>query len=161
MSKIAYRNYRNLNDGKIYPHKNVNVIYGENAQGKTNLLEAVWLFTGGRSFRGSKDCDIVKFGNDFTSIDGDLADSQRDLNIKIFIEKGKRMAKINDVERGNAARIVGNFKSVIFSPSHLSLVKEGPENRRKLLDSVICQLKPTYPSVLSRYNHTLKSVTLL
>ncbi len=156
LKEISFRGYRNLEDNKIFPHENVNVIYGENAQGKTNLLESVWLYTGGHSFRGSKDSELINFGKDFACSECVLNCLRGDIDIKILINKKKRLAKINDVDKGFAARIVGEFKAVVFSPVHLSLVKDGPESRRKLIDTVLCQLKPTYAKILSRYNHTLK-----
>lgn len=154
---MSYNSYRNLVDSEIELSSGVNIICGENAQGKTNFLETVWLLTGGRSFRGTKDIDLVNFEKDMARIKGEFFSQQRKQSIEIRINKEARRAYLNDVDRGRASKIVGEFRAVIFSPSHLSLISGGPENRRRLIDTIICQLKPTYISVLSRYNQLLRN----
>lgn len=153
---MSYKGYRNLSDSQIELDSGVNIIYGENAQGKTNFLETVWLLAGGRSFRGTKDSDLIKFGADTASIKGEFFSEERNQSIEIKIKDGARKAFLNEVDRGRASQIVGTFRAVIFSPSHLQLIKGGPDNRRRLIDTIICQLKPTYISVLSRYNQVLR-----
>lgn len=153
---VWVKNYRNLKSEHIEFSERFNVIYGENAQGKTNIIEAIWLLTGTRSFRGAKDKDLVAFGENFAEVTGKIFCGERDNAVKIKIADGKRIAQINGLDRGAAPSIIGTFKMVIFSPEHLSLVKGGPENRRKFIDAAICQLKPTYPALLVRYNKTLR-----
>lgn len=161
IDRLSFKNYRNLKDTIIEPSDGINVIYGDNAQGKTNILEAMWLFTGGRSFRGSKDGDLVSFFNASSKnsqVDLDFFAFERQQNAKIIIEKGvksSRKAFLNGVNKGNASNLIGCFCSVIFSPVHLSLIKDGPSKRRKFIDAAICQLNKSYVYLLSKYNRTL------
>lgn len=137
------------------PCPGVNVICGSNAQGKTNLLESLWLFTGGRSFRGSKDSELIAFGQPRARLRLDFFARNRDQRAEITVENGRRKAVLNGVDRGPASSLIGEFCAVVFSPAHLSLVKNGPAERRKFLDAAICQQKPAYAGLLSRYAHTL------
>lgn len=154
--RLSYNSYRNLKDDTLEMSEKINVIYGENAQGKTNLLEAIWLMTGARSFRGTKDKDLVRFGEKKAQVDCKVSFNNQEESIKISISDGKREAEINGIKRGPASSIIGFFKAVIFSPEHLMLIKGGPENRRKFIDAAICQVKPTYPNLLLKYAKTLK-----
>lgn len=147
-------NFRNIQSIEIKPCENVNIIYGENAQGKTNLLESIWLFTGCRSFRGSKEQDFIKFSNDFASLELDFYGSGRDQNAKIKIDD-KRRAELNGVSLSSVAKLAGEFFAVVFAPTHLSLVKEGPAQRRKFLDIALCQLKPRYANAVMQYNRSI------
>ena len=161
VNKLSLKNYRNLCEETVEFDEKINVICGENAQGKTNLIEALWLLTGARSFRGAKDKDLVMFGCDRTEVCGEIEFSDRKNEIEIKIAQGKRLATVNGINRGAAPAIIGLFKAVIFSPEHLTLIKGGPENRRKLIDAAICQLKPTYPALLVRYNKVLRQRNVL
>ncbi len=153
---LELKNYRNLGEESLEFSSGINVIYGENAQGKTNLLEAVWLLTGARSFRGSKDKNLVSFGEQAARISGKISSQERESEIKLTLKDGKRVAEVNGINRGAATSIIGFFKAVIFSPEHLLLIKGSPENRRKFIDAAICQMKPAYAVQLVRYNKTLR-----
>lgn len=152
---LIFNNFRNLKNGSIYPDENVNIFYGQNAHGKTNILEAIWLFTGGRSFRGSRDKNLITFGNLKSEIKMNFFSKERDQSAVIIIEKNKRSAILNDVEKKSATDLIGSFCAVVFSPTHLSLIKDGPTGRRRFVDAALCQIKPSYASLLIRYNHTL------
>lgn len=147
-------NYRNLEHVFLEPDPGVNVIYGENAQGKTNLLESIWLFTGCRSFRGTKDAELVRFGEPGARLQLQFFAQDRDQNAQILIDK-RRNASLNGVKLPAANRLMGKFAAVVFAPVHLSLVQSGPAERRKFLDMALCQLRPRYANLLTRYNHTL------
>ena len=121
---IEFRNYRNLADSRYDPAEGINVICGSNAQGKTNLLECIWLFTGGRSFRGSKEKDIIAYKKKKSLISADFNSQGRDQHLEISIEKGKRKASLNGIQRNYLSEIVGVFCAVVFSPDHLTLVKK-------------------------------------
>lgn len=154
--EISAENYRNL---KIENQKfcdGINFIYGENAQGKTNLIESIWMLTGARSFRGTKDIDIIKFGKNFAKLRAKAYFENREQEIKLLFSEGKRKAFLNDVPQKYPTEIIGKFRAVLFSPIHLSLISGAPEKRRKFLDAAICQLKPTYTALLIRYNHVLR-----
>lgn len=153
--RLRYLNYRNLQPGEIVPVNGINVIYGKNAQGKTNLLEAMWLFTGGRSFRGSKDSDLIGYEAQRAELNLAFFSEEREQTAQIRIENARRSASLNEVPKKAVSELIGKFCAVIFSPEHLSLVREGPSFRRNFIDSALCQIKPSYAVLLSRYNHTL------
>lgn len=147
-------NYRNLEHVFLEPDPGVNVIYGENAQGKTNLLESIWMFTGCRSFRGTKDAELVNFGEPGARLQLNFFAQEREQTASLLIEK-RRSAALNGVKLPAANRLMGNFAAVVFAPVHLSLVQSGPAERRKFLDMALCQLRPRYANLLTSYNHTL------
>ncbi len=154
VNSFKANNYRNIKNIELYPCENVNIIYGENAQGKTNLLEGIWLFTGCRSFCGSKEQDFIKFDNSFASLELDFFGNCRQQCAKIKVED-KRKAELNGVSLPSASRLIGEFFAVVFAPTHLSLIKEGPAQRRKFLDIALSQLKPRYANALSQYNRAV------
>ena len=156
LKKITLKNYRNISGLEIKPCENINIIYGKNAQGKTNLLESIWMLTGTRSFRAAKDKDLIKFNSDWSKITGEFFSKSRDQQIVIEIKDGRRKAYLNGIDEGFATSIIGNFRVIIFSPVHLSLVKGGPDLRRRLIDAAICQIKPSYTKLISGYSHILK-----
>lgn len=154
VKKLSVSNYRNIKSLELEPSESVNVIFGENAQGKTNLLESLWLFTGCRSFRTKKDSELVRFGENFAQNRLLFFAKSREQEAVLHIDK-KRTAIKNGVSLRTPAELIGDFCTVVFSPSHLALVKEGPVNRRKFLDTALSQLKPQYAKKLARYSHTL------
>ncbi len=161
INKISFQNYRNLKDGTLEPIEGVNIICGNNAQGKTNLLESMWLFTGGKSFRGSKDSELTTFGEKFTQLETESYIQERTQKLKIEIKSGKRAVEINKVPQPHPSALVGKLCAVAFSPVHLSLIKDGPGLRRRFLDTAICQIKPMYTKHLLKYNHILNQRNVL
>ena len=155
VKSISFENYRNLKKIKILPSEGINVICGDNAQGKTNLIEGMWLFTGGRSFRGAKDSELISFGSKKACAELCFYSQGRDQTLSITINNGKRTAVLNDVPRSYMSQIIGSFCAVVFSPDHLTLIKSGPEERRSFIDAAICQIRPSYASVLSRYKRIM------
>lgn len=139
---------------KIIPCERVNIIYGNNAQGKTNLIEAIWLFTGAKSFRNCKERDFLRFGADQCILEVTFEDELREQTAKIIMDD-KNKVSLNEIDLTNRTKLSGNFYCVIFSPIHLSLVKDGPAIRRKFLDAAIGQLKPNYLQLLSTYNRII------
>lgn len=154
MIRLKFSGYRNLRPGILEAHEGVNIIYGENAQGKTNLMEAVWLFTGAKSFRGAKDSELVSFSEEAARLSLDFYAAGREQNAELKIA-GRRQAVLNDVEYKSPSELAGSFCAVMFSPSHLSLVKDGPAARRKFLDTAIGQLWPKYIDLLRRYQRAV------
>lgn len=159
INSISIENYRNIESLNL-EFDDVNIIYGENAQGKTNLIEAIYLFTGSKSFRGVKDKELVKFGSDFSRLKIDFENENRKQNAQIVIDK-KRTATLNGIKKKSAAALGEELKAVIFSPVHLSMVKDGPAERRKFMDNALCQLKYNYRSVLKEYNRALVQRNML
>ncbi len=154
IKSLEIKNFRNIDEMSIIPSKEMNVIYGENAQGKTNLIEAIWLLTGAKSFRGSKDDELRQFGKEKSLISADFIAEEIEKNIKIEIEE-KRKFLINDKRVKNSAQIAGNFNAIVFSPSDLKLLSDGPKVRRKFLDTAICQMYPTYIEILREYTRAV------
>lgn len=155
VTKISLKNYRNLKDTFISPDEGINVIFGDNAQGKTNLLEAIWLFSGNRSFRNTKDSEQINFSQHETELYTEFVSSGRLQTAKINISRDRKKVYLNSVPQNSTATLLGIFNTVVFSPDHLSLVKGQPSERRKFVDTAICQLKPIYAKVLSEYHKTL------
>lgn len=149
--------YRNLEKIDLKFSPRINFIYGQNAQGKTNLIESIWMFTGARSFRGTKDSDLIGFGKDSARLEGKFFFERREQEISVFFGNGKRKVFLNGVAKAYPTNIIGKFRVVVFSPVQLSLINAGPEVRRKFLDAAICQLKPTYISKISKYNQILRN----
>ncbi len=155
VNSVKIKNFRNIADLSFTADNGVNVIYGENAQGKTNILESIWLFTGCKSFRGAKDNELIKFGEDFAKINLEFSDNVREKKSEIIIADKKKNASLNGVSLRSTAELIGSFYAVIFSPVHLSLIKDGPSARRKFLDTALCQLKPSYAEHLAGYKRAL------
>lgn len=161
ITRLTTENFRNLSDTELLPCQGVNVIYGGNAQGKTNLLEALWLFTGGHSFRGSKDGELPRLmetgeGNSpRASLSLEFYSEGRMQAASLHIENGRRSSVINGVKKKTGSALVGKVRGVIFSPEHLLLVKEGPSRRRNFIDGALCQLKPGYAGLLSVFQRAL------
>lgn len=155
ISQLECENFRNLENNIFIPDKQVNVIYGKNAQGKTNLLEALWLFTGGKSFRGAKDGELVKFGSDHAKLHLLFFSQEREQEASISIQAGKKSVVINGIAQRSASTMIGKFCAVIFSPDHLSFIKEGPSFRRNFIDGALCQVKPVYVKLLYQYHRIL------
>lgn len=155
VNALHFENYRNLKENTIYPSDKVNVIYGENANGKTNLLEALWLFCGGHSFRGAKENELICFDKGFFRLQMDFYSGERDQNAEILFDKSKKSIRINGVDKSSSSYLTEVFSAVVFSPEHLSLIKRGPNIRRKFLDAAICQHRIRYASLLSKYNQII------
>ena len=156
VNALEFINYRNLSDNRIEPAEKVNVIYGNNAQGKTNLLEAVWLFSGGHSFRGAKDSEFITFGKNKARLYLEFFSGKRDQKAEILYQSSKKEVIINNVKKSSAAFLSQHFSAVVFSPEHLTLIKNGPSLRRKFIDGSICQQDLRYAVRLNKYNQTLQ-----
>lgn len=152
---LKFQNYRNLSDNIITPCENVNIICGDNAQGKTNLIEALWLFCGGHSFRGSKDCEVVNWNKDFAKLEMRFFGQEREQTAKLLFANGKKQAEINGIPKKSAASLIEKFGAVVFAPDHLNLIKRGPSERRKFVDSALCREKLKNAVILSKYNRIL------
>lgn len=150
VKSISCKNFRNIEEEILLPCENMNVICGENAQGKTNFLEALWLFTGAKSFRGAKDSEFLKFGCEKASLNLEFISEEIEKEAKIEI-KDKRTAFLNNNKLSSASALAGNFNAIIFSPTDLKIVTDGPSERRKFLDTAIGQLYPSYIDVLRKY----------
>lgn len=153
IKRLEAENFRNLKNIAV-DFEDVNIIYGKNAQGKTNLIEAIYLFTGARSFRGARDAEMIAFGSDNARLKIEFEGSGRNQTAEIRTD-GKRKVKLNGVDKKSTSALSEEIKAVVFSPSHLMLIKGGPAERRKFADDALCQIKRNYSSVLKSYNRAL------
>lgn len=160
INEIKIENFRNIGFMGLFPDKGINVIYGENGQGKTNILEGIWLFTGCKSFRTSKDTELVNFKSENAKISIEYETNLRKNTASVFIDK-KRQASLNGVLLMSPRELIGKYYSVVFSPVHLSLIKDGPLNRRKFIDTAISQIDETYAKKLAYYNHLINQKNAL
>ncbi len=160
IKKIKIENFRNIELMEIEPHNEINVIYGQNGQGKTNLLEAIWLFTGCKSFRNAKDSELVQFNEENSKISIEYETELRDNKASVCIEK-KRTATFNGISLSSPRELIGKYYSVVFSPNHLSLIKDGPLNRRKFIDTAISQIDNMYAKKLMYFNHLIQQKNAL
>lgn len=152
---LKFENYRNLKNDIITPCEGVNIIYGDNAQGKTNLLEALWMFCGGHSFRATKDNDVINWHKSNAKLEMKFFGQEREQKAKITFQSSKKSVEINGVEKKSAASLIEKYCAVVFSPEHLNLIKRGPSERRKFIDSAICREKLQNAVILSKYNRLL------
>lgn len=159
INSIEIENFRNIESLSL-DFDDVNIIYGENAQGKTNLIEAIYLFTGAKSFRGVKDKELVKFGEEYSRLKIEFSNNSREQNAELLIQN-RRSATLNGVKKKSATSLGDELKAVIFSPVHLSMVKDGPLERRRFIDNALCQLKSNYRNVLKEYNRALAQRNML
>lgn len=150
---INYRNYKNV---YVKLDKNINVFIGKNAQGKTNLLEAIYTLANARSFRTNKDKEVIYFSEEEAYIGSNilLGDYRRFIEIKMDKKKPKRI-RINKTELKNQRELSFGLNVVVFSPDDLRIIKDGPSERRKFLDQSISQIKPIYNYNLSKYKKLL------
>lgn len=155
IKQLAAQRFRNLQNFVLEPSPDCNVIIGSNAQGKTNVLEAIWLFTGSKSFRGAKDREMVAFEQQDAVLQMDFFAAGRDQTAQITVDKG-RTATLNELKLSSPSKMAGVFCGVVFSPTHLQLIKQGPQERRHFIDAAYCQLRPGYLAVLTEYLHTLQ-----
>ena len=155
IKSLEIRNYRNIENIGFDPCDGVNIIYGENAQGKTNILESIFLFTGLKSFRSSKDKELVMFGKECANLSVRFETLLRDHTAAIKITD-RRRAVLNGVSLASPTALMSKFPASLFSPGFLSLIQNGPSERRKFIDSAICQITPKYAVLLSEYTKLLK-----
>ena len=149
---ITFKNFRNYENEKIDFHDKVNIIYGNNAQGKTNILEGIYLFSLGKSNRASKDFEMIKFGEDSAEMKMNFISKENETLGEINFDKSKRKKIfINEIPVKKNSELVGKFNVVFFGPEYLSLIREGPKKRRKNIDVMISQLKVGYLNAISDY----------
>lgn len=156
LEKIKYENFRNLKDNSLTFCNGVNVIYGENAQGKTNIAEAIWMITGQKSFRTSVDKQLINKDSEkeFAKIEAEFFSGKREQ--KAILEfNPRRKANLNGVALKSCAELSKAFGAVVFSPNEMQLINDGPQIRRKFLDNAISIIRPKYNQALSSYNRAV------
>ncbi len=161
---VKISQFRNIVSEEIKLSPQLTVICGMNGQGKTNLLESIWMLTGAKSFRSAKDAQLIMMGEEFCTIESNVQDNiNKNIRIVINRELGKtiRKASINEVDYGRAAAIAGNVTAIVFEPNHLRLVKQGPHERRNFIDTALCQLYPNYITLLRKYSRLVSQKNAL
>ena len=155
LSYLEAENYRNIEKEKILFSPGVNLILGENAQGKTNALEAIYTFARGKSFRGAREGELVRFGKEGYKIEIGFLSENREKTLSIDHSPMKKVRRKNGFEVEKLTELLGEFRAVLFCPEHLNMVKEGPEERRQFLNVAISQCFPVYLALYNKYNHFL------
>lgn len=155
---IKLNNYRNYSNIALEFSPNVNVIVGKNAQGKTNLLEAIFLTAIGKSLRTHKESDLISWGKENAKIETTIEKKYGSTKICIYLSgKMKKSIKINDISVKKIGELLGELRCVYFSPDELKLIKESPEDRRRFMDISISQTSRPYFYLLSKYDKLLAS----
>lgn len=157
IKEITLKDFRNYKDLHTSFHPRVNIFLGKNAQGKTNLLEGIYLNAMARSFKTTRDKDLIRFGEEFCRIHTVSKAFDEEMETEILITKeGKKIIKIDGVKASKTSQLLERIYIVIFSPEDLKIVKDEPEKRRRFIDRELCQIKPGYYSDLSSYKKVLK-----
>ncbi len=154
IKNIKLTNFRNYDNLDLELNKGVNIFYGNNAQGKTNIIEAIFLSAIGKSFRSNKDSELIKLGKDSANLCIDYINSDREGNISIDIGDKKKV-KINGIPAKKLSEILGKVYVVLFTPDDINILKGSPQERRKFLNIMISQLRPLYMFVLNEYIKTM------
>ena len=155
VEKIILNNFRNYEYQEINLEENINIIYGNNAQGKTNIIESVFLCAFGKSFRAKKDSELIKFDENNCKVEVFYNKIDREGSIKAIIED-KKVFFSNGVKQNKISDIIGKINVVIFTPDDIDIIKGGPSKRRRFLDMMISSLKPNYLHLLNMYNKVLE-----
>ena len=158
IQKLTLYNFRNYSTLSLDLDAGVNLIVGDNAQGKTNLLEAVIYMGSGKSFRTQKTAELVKLGTEFGEIAGTLQSQEREQNLRwlLFPAAKPRQLFLNGIKKKTAGDISGVLQTVLFCPEDLMVLKSGASARRKLGDTALCQLRPNYEAALTEYGRILE-----
>lgn len=151
IQKAVIKNFRNIEHIELEPCNGINVIYGENGHGKTNIIEGFWLFTGCNSFRTRKNNELIKRGCKFSELETEFFSNGREQQARLVIDE-KKEAYLNGIKQVSPRKLLGEFPAVVFSPSVLSVIKDGPSEKRKFIDIAISLIKPNYAPLLSKYN---------
>ncbi len=155
INKIKMINFRNYKNEEIELNKNINIFYGENAQGKTNIIEAIFLCSVGKSFRAKKDREMINLDSQNASVEINYQKKDREGKIKIDLGN-KKLIYLNGIKIKKLSELLGNINVVIFTPDDINILKGSPQNRRRFLDIMISQLRPNYMYNLNSYLKTLE-----
>lgn len=154
IKEINLQNFRNYEMANIKIEKGVNIFYGDNAQGKTNILEAIFVASLGKSFRTNKDKELVKENEALTKVEIIFQKEKRENKVSLEIGEKKKFF-INHVELKKISEVVGKINIVLFTPEDINILKNEPIKRRRFLNIMISQLRPMYIHLLSQYNKIL------
>ncbi len=158
LESIQLHNFRNYRQLSLSFDPGVNLLVGDNAQGKTNLLEAIGYLGSGKSFRTQKNSELVYLGQDFGEVKGEVNSQERQQELRWLLFSGQRPRQLyrNGIKKKSAADISGVLNTVLFCPEDLMVLKGGSAARRRLGDTSLCQLRPNYEAALTEYNRILE-----
>ncbi len=160
LNKISLRGFRNYVNLELDFAPGVNLIVGDNAQGKTNLLEAISYLGSGKSFRAQKTGEMVGFGAEFADLEGEIFAQERNQSVRWVLFPGKpRLLYRNGARKKSAADVAGLLPAVLFCPEDLMVLKAGAAQRRRFGDHALCALRPNYDAALAEYNRILEQKT--
>lgn len=156
ITRLELRDFRNYEEAELVPCEGINVLYGDNAQGKTALLEAVVLCCTGRSHRTSKDRELIRWGQPFGRVELQAMRADGTHEIEIILPQAERKTvKVGGSVLTRSGELMGHVNGVLFAPEDLRMVKDGPAERRRFIDMEISQTSPAYYYALQRYNRAL------
>nr|MBQ8243653.1 DNA replication/repair protein RecF [Oscillospiraceae bacterium] len=157
LKQLQLRSFRNYADAAVEFDPGVNLIVGDNAQGKTNLLEAISYLGSGKSFRAQKTSEMVRFGADFAEIQGKVFSQEREQELRYLLFAGSRPRQIfrNGAKKKSASELAGVLPTVLFCPEDLMILKMGSSQRRRFGDLALCGLRPNYDAALTEYHRIL------
>lgn len=155
LKNLKLLNFRNYDNLYLEFNPNINLFIGKNGQGKTNIVESVYMMSFSKSFRTNKDKELIKFDKENMYVGGNFTNSHSEGLIEIFLVKNKKGIKLNKLSIHKVQDLLGNLNIVIFSPEDLKLVKDSPRERRSFIDKEISQIMPVYYSYLVNYNKIL------
>ena len=158
LQELTLRSFRNYEEAHLEFQPGVNLIVGDNAQGKTNLLEAISYLGSGKSFRAQKTSEMVRFGADFAEITGTVFSQERQQELRYLLFAGSRPRQIfrNGAKKKSVSELAGVLPTVLFCPEDLLILKMGSSQRRRFGDLALCGLRPNYDAALTEYNRILE-----
>ena len=158
VTNLRLRDFRNYRELEIGFDPGVNLIVGDNAQGKTNLLEALVYLGSGKSFRTQRGAELVRFGADFADLEAEVFSQERNQTLRavVFAASRPRQLYRNGTKKKSAGDLAGVLPTVLFCPEDLMVLKSGAAARRRLGDSALCQLRPNYDAALAEYGKILE-----
>ncbi len=159
ITRIYADGFKNLKKVDLSPHEELNIFWGKNAQGKTNLIEAVWLCTGVRSFRSTKDSKMIDIDKDHMTIEVSFKDNFREQTVRYSMDKNNLKEKdlfLNGVKVKTPSKLFGQLDCVVFTPEDLDISKGSPENRRQFIDLCVSQIKNNYSGVCAKYDRIIE-----
>lgn len=155
IEEIKLENFRNYDFQKLELNEKTNIIFGDNAQGKTNILEAIFISGLGKSFRTNKDQELIKENKNIAKVEIKFVKNNRQEKINLEISN-KKIFFINDIQLKKTSEIIGKINIVLFTPEDIEILRNEPIKRRKFLNIMISQLRPLYVHILSQYNKALE-----
>lgn len=158
IKRLKVENFRNLEKLDIEFSDGVNIIYGNNAQGKTNIIEAIYIFSFGKSFRANRDIELLKFDKEYFLSNIEIMKKDRDLEMDFGFDKlsNKKMIKVNGVIQKKISDIIGKLNVVVFKPEDIKIVTDAPSVRRKYIDYLISSISKGYLENITKYKKVLE-----